>query len=183
MAPPGIGSVGFIKEQPDIPVLHTLARRRTEWSFVLIGPSRLTGADATTFADLVRLPNVHWLGPKPVNALPAYTQQLDVCLMCYRMTDYTKYIYPLKLHEYLATGHPVVGSPIRSLLSFGDVITLARTPDEWSAALRQALTPAAGAPTPLAAPPQGAHEHDRDRLVARTARPPCERLGPNDPAP
>ena len=177
---PRIGYVGFIKEQLDIPLLLTLARRHAEWSFVLIGPSRLTGADATTFGDLMQLPNVHWLGPKPVSELPAYTQHLDVGLMCYRMTDYTNYIYPLKLHEYLATGHPVVGSPIRSLLSFGNVITLARTPDEWSAALRQALTVAANAPRAVAARRRVAQDHDWDRLVARIARTLCERLGPRE---
>jgi len=74
----------------------------------------------------------------------------------------------------------VVGAPIRSLLSFGDVITLAQTEDEWSAALQHALAPAAGAPAAVAARRQVARDHDWDRLVARIARTLCERLGPND---
>jgi hypothetical protein len=49
----------------------------------------------------------------------------------------------MKLHEYLATGRPVVGMPIRSLQVFDDVVTLARTPAEWSAA-----SPMRSSPTP-----------------------------------
>jgi hypothetical protein len=45
----------------------------------------------------------------------------------------------MKLHEYLASGRPVVGSPIRSK-DFVHVIRLARTTDEWSTAQRHALS-------------------------------------------
>ena len=40
--------------------------------------------------------------------LPAYVQHFDACLMFYDVNDYTKYIYPVKLNEYLATGRPTI---------------------------------------------------------------------------
>ncbi len=43
--------------------------------------------------------------------LAAYSQHFDVCLMPYAMTDYTKYICPLKMSEYPASGMPIVSSP------------------------------------------------------------------------
>ena len=52
-----------------------------------------------------------------------------------------KYIYPLKLNEYLAGGKPIVGTPIRSLLDFAHVIKLASTQEEWSRALAESLAP------------------------------------------
>jgi hypothetical protein len=45
----------------------------------------------------------------------------------------------MRLHEYLATGRPVVGPPIRSPLAFSDVVRLAGTPERWSQVLTESL--------------------------------------------
>jgi predicted membrane-bound spermidine synthase len=45
----------------------------------------------------------------------------------------------MKLHEYFATGRPVVGPPIRSFLAFSDVVRLAGTPEQWSQVLTESL--------------------------------------------
>jgi hypothetical protein len=123
------------------------------------------------------LPNVYILGPKPIQELPAYTQHLDVCMLCYEVNDYTKFIYPLKLHEYLASGRPVVGSPIDSLHDFADVVRLARTPADWSLALSESLTPSALVASEIERRQSIAREHDWDRLVARIATTLAGRLG------
>ena len=129
---PRIGYVGRIKPQLDLSLLIALAERHQDWSFVFVGPcqSQNFNGKAVLIHKLSQLPNVFFLGAKPVGELPAYTQHLDVCVLCYELTDYTKFIYPLKLHEYLASGRPVVGSPIRSLEEFAHLIRLARTPNE-----------------------------------------------------
>ena len=82
-------------------------------------------------------------GPKPVSALPAYAQHLDVCLLCYAMDDYTKYIYPMKLHEYLAAGRPVVSVPIPALGEVDGLVTVAHGADAWEAAIACELALAA----------------------------------------
>jgi hypothetical protein len=128
--------------------------------------------------QLAQMPNVYLLGGKSVSVLPAYTQHLDVCMLCYRVNDYTKYIYPLKLHEYLATGRPVVGSPIRSLQDFADIIRLAETPVEWSQALHESLSPAAHSATQVEARQRVARRHDWNVLVEFIAQTLCSRLGP-----
>jgi glycosyltransferase involved in cell wall biosynthesis len=173
-----VGYVGLIKSQLDLPLLQGLARRHPGWSFVLVGPLPDKEPLAGRVRQLSQLPNVHLLGPKSVSALPAYAQHLDVCLLCYAMDDYTKYIYPMKLHEYLATGRPVVGTPIRSLQGFDDVITLARTPAEWSNAIAKALEPRAQAPALVGARRAVAQEHDWDRIVREIACTMAKRLGP-----
>ena len=53
-----------------------------------------------------------------MSELPSYTQHMDVSMLCYKVDDYTKFIYPLKLHESLASGLPCVGAPIRTLQEF-----------------------------------------------------------------
>jgi glycosyltransferase involved in cell wall biosynthesis len=181
---PRIGYVGRIRRYLDIALLIALAQRHQQWSFVLVGPLRLGGPEpsvsehAALIQKLSQLPNVHFLGGKPVHMLPSYTQHLDVCIMCYKVNDYTKFIYPLKLHEYLASGRPVVGSPIQSLQEFAHIIRLARTTDEWSQALSDSLAPAICHTTQSETRQNIARQHDWNRLVGFIARTLCERLGP-----
>jgi hypothetical protein len=88
-----------------------------------------------------------------------------------------KYGYPLKLHEYLATGRPTVGTPLRSLLEFKNVVRLARTHEEWSRALTQSLAVEAMDSVQVEARRAVARQHDWDFLVGLIAQTLCERLG------
>src|SRR5262249_50847617 len=80
---PRIGYVGRIKRQLDLSLLSALAQRQRKWSFILVGPQSSIGEHITLIQELSRLPNVYFLGSKPVRMLPAYTQHLDVCMLCY----------------------------------------------------------------------------------------------------
>lgn len=137
---PRIGYVGYIKRHLDLPLLLAIARARRDWSLVLVGPERDEHADiAADIAALRSEPNVHFLGGKPARDLPCYTKHCDVCLLPYRQTHYTKYIYPLKLHEYLACGKPVVATSLENLREFDDVLCRADGADEWANAIARAL--------------------------------------------
>jgi hypothetical protein len=144
---------------------------------VLVGPQESLGDRAVLIQQLAHMPNVYHLGGKAASVLPAYTQHLDVCLLCYEVNDYTKFIYPLKLHEYLASGRPVVGSPIRSLQDFAHIIKLARTTDEWSQAIQDSLSPAKCSAEQVEARRCVARQYDWDRLVGLIAQTLCRRLG------
>jgi glycosyltransferase involved in cell wall biosynthesis len=85
-------------------------------------------------------PNIHRLGMKRVEELPAYLKGLDVLLMPYRLNDATRHIYPLKLHEYLATGKPVVTTRIPAVEGFEDLMYVADDGDEFERHVRSALT-------------------------------------------
>ena len=176
---PRIGYVGVVKPQLDFELLLALAKRHREWSFVMVGPRQKLDSVAALVTQLEALPNVHFLGSKPVDTLPAYAQHLDVCTLGYALTGYTKFIYPLKLHEYLATGRPVVGTPIPALEPFREVVRLAATLDDWSEALEESLKPEAMAPAKVARRLAVARAHDWDHLVERMAGRLCERLGPS----
>jgi glycosyltransferase involved in cell wall biosynthesis len=173
---PRIGYVGMVKEQLDLELLRSLAERHHEWSFVFVGPSSVPESNPDLRA-LRACANVHFLGGKHVSELPAYMQHMDVCTLPYAMDDYTKYIYPMKLHEYLATGRPVVGRPISALLDFSDLISLALTPSEWSEAINSALQPAAIVQSAQEARRTVARKHDWNRHATSVARLFCEHLG------
>jgi glycosyltransferase involved in cell wall biosynthesis len=162
---PRIGYTGTLKLQLDWPLLRALAGRHPEWSFVFVGPRKAHPAIAPLLDEMAARPNVHFLGSKPVGELAAYAQHVDVCIMPYAVNDYTKYIYPLKLHEYLATGRPVVGTRIRTLEAFAGVLGLASGVEGWSGALADALGPEAADPARCAARQAVAQAHDWDTLV------------------
>jgi len=174
---PRIGYVGRVKEQLNFQLLRSLVDRHPSWSFVFVGPHEALGDQVNIVRELSKRRNVFMLGRKPVGELAAYTQHLDVCIMCYEMNDYTKFIYPLKLHEYLAAGRPVVGSPIRSLEEFRGTIALAESLEEWSTALSEALSPSSLAPDRCEARRAVARAYDWNALARGVARIICERLG------
>lgn len=177
IAHPRIGYIGVIKAQLDLELLLRLATRHVEWSFVFVGPRNSLRTEALRVDELSTLPNVYLLGHKPTEIACAYPQHMDVCVLPYKMNDYTKCIYPLKLHEYLAGGKPIVGRPIRSLLDFAHVIKLANTPEEWSRALADALEPDAASIDQIETRRSIAKQVDWATVVREIAGSICDRLG------
>jgi glycosyltransferase involved in cell wall biosynthesis len=164
---PRIGYAGVVKRQLDLALLARLARARPRASFVLVGPVMNMAGKEADIAALRAPPNVHWLGEKAVDALPAYVRNFDVCLMCYEVNGYTRYIYPMKLNEYLAAGRPTISSPIATMEGLGSVIALAQSDAEWLDALDRSLEPAAQDAAAVASRRAFARTHDWDRLADR----------------
>lgn len=138
---PRIGYVGRINKKVDLPLLAELAQRRPGWSLVMVGPVHdLDGDSQAAYEQLKKLPNVFFLGSKDQRDLGRYMAANDANLMCYRIDrGWIRYAYPLKMHEYLATGVPVVSSDLHSVAEFRDVIDVASTVDGWAAAIERAL--------------------------------------------
>jgi len=133
---PRLGFYGFLSDEwVDYPLLNRVAREHPEWHIVLIGRPRAGMA----MAEVVSEPNIHWLGLKPFESLPAYTRHLDVGLIPFRRNRLTLHSNPLKLLEYLSGGLPVVSTDIPEVRRYEEVIHIARTPDEFSAACGRAL--------------------------------------------
>ncbi len=104
---PRLGFYGVIDERMDLALLDALAGARPDWHIVMIGP--VAKIDP---AALPRRPNLHYLGPKSYDELPAYLAGWDVALMPFAINASTRFISPTKTPEYLAAGRPVVSTPI-----------------------------------------------------------------------
>ena len=84
--------------------------------------------------------NVHFLGRKKYDELPAYYQAIDVFIIPFMLTDHIKYCNPTRLYEYLSNGKPVVSADFSSAREIpGNLIKIARTKEEWIKLIEQSL--------------------------------------------
>jgi glycosyltransferase involved in cell wall biosynthesis len=89
---------------------------------------------------LPHFPNLYWLGGRDYQQLPNYCAAFDVNMMCFANNAATQYINPTKGLEYMATGKPIVSTPVRDVVrQWSDVVYLAKTADEFVAAATQAM--------------------------------------------
>lgn len=134
---PRIGFFGVIDERMDVELLDAVARARPDWHLVLLGPVVKISPDA-----LPQRPNVHHLGPKDYDQLPAYLAGWDVAMLPFALNDATRFISPTKTPEYLAGGRRVVSTPIHDVVHpYADLglVRVAGTPEEFVAAVEASL--------------------------------------------
>ena len=130
---PLIGFIGSVQHWVDVSLIADGARRRPGWNWVIIGGIH------KDISCLDGLPNVHLLGTKHYDELPAYLRQLDVCLVPFEPKPIVHAADPIKVYEYLAAGKPVVSTAIPRLRVFGDAVRIATGPEEFVAQIERAL--------------------------------------------
>ncbi len=116
------GAISAIKL--DIGLLTELARARRDWSMALVGPVGL-GDPHTDVSALGSEPNVHLLGTRSYEQLPAVLRGADVGLIPYVRSELTESIFPMKVFEYQAAGLPVIATPLPALAGVPGVDTAA----------------------------------------------------------
>src|SRR5262249_43441000 len=129
---PVLGFFGLIADWVDVDLLAHVARAFSSGSLVMLGKA------TTDVSPLTRLPNVHLLGRKPYESLPAYCKGFDVALMPFRINKLTLSANPLKVRECLAAGLPVVSTPLPEVEVLGQC-RLAGDPEAFVAQVRAAL--------------------------------------------
>lgn len=118
---PRLVFTGAIAEKKlDLPLLAEIARARRDWTIALVGPVGL-GDPHTDVAALEAEPNVHLLGARRYEELPAVLRGADITLIPYRASELTASIFPMKVYEYLAAGRPVVSTPLPALEGVAEI--------------------------------------------------------------
>ena len=114
-------------------LIKLAARERPQWQWIFIG-NRSRGL------EIEELPNTHFLPAVPYNDLPRYAAGFDVCVLPWETElPFTSYGSAIKVREYLATGKPVVISPLPEYESMKDVLRIARTRADFIRLLDEAL--------------------------------------------
>lgn len=132
---PRLGLIGQIDRRIDQALLLALAERHPEWQIVLVGRV----VPEVDVSALRSKPNVHFVAFQPHALLPQVLRSLDVCLIPYLLTPLTQSCNPAKAYEYLASGLPVVTTPLEGLGELRDVVAMAESATQFVAAVEAAL--------------------------------------------
>jgi glycosyltransferase involved in cell wall biosynthesis len=134
---PRIGFFGVVDERMDIELVASLADLRPDWHLVMIGP--VVKIDP---ASLPQRPNIHWLGMKSYQELPAYLAGWDAGFMPFAINEATRFISPTKTPEFLSAGLPVVSTPVRDVQRpYGakGLVGIAETAEDMAGLLAMAM--------------------------------------------
>ena len=127
MARPILGWVGVVDERVDYNMVGEMARMRPGWSFAMVGP--VVKVDPNL---LPHFPNLFWLGQRDYSVLPNYCRAFDICMMPFAINAATEYINPTKALEYLATGRPVISTPVKDVVrQYSDLVEIVKTPEDF----------------------------------------------------
>ena len=135
---PRLGFFGVIDERFDRELLDRIASQRPDWHFVMIGP--------VVKIDPEMLPkhaNIHYLGGKKYDELPAYLAGWDIALLLFARNESTRFISPTKTPEYLAAGKPVISTAIQDVVRpYGELklVEIADTADDFIRAAEKILS-------------------------------------------
>lgn len=133
---PVLGYYGVIDERIDLGLLEEVARRRPDWSFVMVGP--VTKLDPS---QLPEAPNLLYTGQQPYGQLPSFLKAFDVCLMPFAINPATRSISPTKALEYMAARKPIVSTPVPDVVAnWPEEILIGRNADEFVLAVEGALS-------------------------------------------
>lgn len=133
---PLLGWAGDITPETGLHPLEHTALEHPEWSFIQIG-----AIDSHLRLSLLKkLPNVRFLGKRPMIALSDYVGNFDVCLNLLADSDIGSDVIPARIYEYLATGKPIVTMLYEDQVEqFPDVIYGAHAPEGFSRLCENAL--------------------------------------------
>lgn len=134
---PVAGFVGAVDAyKVDLVLIEEVSKRLPHWTFVFVGP--VGTGDGTKRSELPDAPNLLFLGRRSYEHLPGYIAGFDVCIIPYSLNSYTSGVFPLKFWEYLASGKPVVTTPLLALEEYRGCVEMADDPDSFALALERA---------------------------------------------
>ncbi len=117
---PIIGFHGLLADWVDYELIKKVAEHFKDGSVVLVGQTSVDGKQKIKVLNDV--PNIHMLGRKPYEELPAYCKAFAVALNPFEINELTLAANPLKVREYLAAGLPVVSTDIPEVRVLDDCL-------------------------------------------------------------
>ena len=131
---PVYGYTGTIHpDRVDVGLIEGIAKRMTQGTLALVGPTLLTDED---MRRLTKTGRVVFTGGVSYNILPEIMRAFDVCMTPHLVTPFTESLNPIKLWEYLAAGKPIVSTPVAGFRDYPQFVACAKNADDFFDALR-----------------------------------------------
>lgn len=130
-----LGYYGCLAEWFDYDLILEVARWNPQWCFALVGycfdgtVSKLQGTG---------LENILLFPAQPYQNLPAFVAGFDIQIIPFVINDITQATSPVKLFEYMASGKPILVSPLPECLQYKSV-TVYRDADDFIQKVNQLL--------------------------------------------
>jgi glycosyltransferase involved in cell wall biosynthesis len=122
---PILGLVGTFDERLDIDLLDFILENIPKATLVMVGPVQMK------LGNLGKSRRLILTGKKDYEKIPSFINKFDVALIPYLVNEVTECIYPVKLHEYLILGKPIVSTDLPEVRQFSDVVLIARSKEEF----------------------------------------------------
>ena len=133
---PIIGFHGLLTDWVDFELIKKIAGHFKDGSVVLVG--KITFDAEKKIKILDNVPNIHFLGRKPYEQLPAYCKGFDTALNPFVLNELTRHVNPLKVREYLAAGLQVVSTDIQEVRVLKDCL-IGENHDDFIAKIEEIL--------------------------------------------
>jgi glycosyltransferase involved in cell wall biosynthesis len=132
---PRIGYFGAVEPWlVDQDLIRQGSREHPDWNWMFIG-------NKSRGLEIENLANVHFLPPVSYQELPYYAAGFDVCVLPWNTeVPFTSYGSAIKVREYLASGKPVVISPLPEYESMKEVLRIGRTREQFLNLVADALS-------------------------------------------
>lgn len=134
---PVIGYHGNIQSRINFTLLQYLIDKHADYQFVLAG--FVWKEVAKQIKALEKRANVTVIREIPYYELPNIIACFDVAIIPHVIDRFTQSMNPLKLYEYLAAGKPVIATAVAGVEQFGDLVTLAISPEDFSKGIEEAI--------------------------------------------
>ena len=132
-----VGCTGNINDTYDWEFIGELARTCPDVDFVFVGP--LYESDPAKLAQIRNVlsrPNIRHIGPCSHQELPRYLKHFDVCMNPLRVNEHNHRRSPLRLYDYLASGHYILSTDIAEAADHEPFVKIVRNGGEAAAFLR-----------------------------------------------
>ncbi len=134
---PVIGYHGNIQSRVNFALLEYLVDKHADFQFVLAG--FIWKEVKAQVAHLAKKPNVTIITETPYEELPNIIACFDIAIIPHTIDQFTQSMNPLKLYEYIAAGKPVITTAVAGVEQFGDLVTLAVSPEDFSKGIEDVI--------------------------------------------
>lgn len=118
----------------DQELIRHVSGKRPDWQWVFVGLR-------ASPLEIESLRNVHCLGSRAYSSMPQYAAAFDVCVLPWVSdNEFVNYGSAIKVREYLASGKPVVITPLYEYEPLDGILRVSRGMDDFIARVEDALT-------------------------------------------